>query len=404
MNLALRGTRKGTRSKTDRQIRATVRHMAKRAIILGGTGAIGGATAERLARAGWTVDVTGRNPGAMPAELSNLGVTFRRLDWPERIHRATIDSDAANTDPSSSPGHSADLSSNPGDSAHPSFSSGTGRGTPTGQSTSAELRNLVGSGADLIVDTLAFSVSHLRTLMPVLSDVDAAAVISARAVYADKHGHHLNSEIPGHFPHPVREDHDRVAADRTVNPFTREGYARARAAVEDEILGTDLPITLIRPSKVYGKWARNPRTRYFVDRMSHNIDHIRIPGLDLHADQLTAAANIAQLIDALVNSSGSHQGHPHRPHKPRVLNCADPSIPTMRELAHAIAAALDWNGQILAAEDESPENAPEPNPFLARTPLHLDLTRATAAGYEPVGTTLDLIGLEARWLRDQQRA
>lgn len=368
--------------------------MAKRAIILGGTGAIGGATAERLARAGWTVDVTGRNPGAMPAELSNLGVTFRRLDWPEWIHSATIDSDAANTGPSSSPGHSAD----------PSFSSGSGRGTPTGQSTGAELRNLVGGGADLIVDTLAFSVSHLRTLMPVLSDVDAAAVISARAVYADKHGHHLNSEIPGHFPHPVREDHDRVAADRTANPFTREGYARARAAVEDEILGTDLPITLIRPSKVYGKWARNPRTRYFVDRMSHNIDHIRIPGLDLHADQLTAAANIAQLIDALVNSSGSHQGHRHRRHKPRVLNCADPSIPTMRELAHAIAAALDWNGQILAAEDESPENAPEPNPFLARTPLHLDLTRATAAGYEPVGTTLDLIGLEARWLRDQQRA
>lgn len=32
-----------------------------RAVILGGTGAIGGAVAARLAAAGWAVDVTGRD-------------------------------------------------------------------------------------------------------------------------------------------------------------------------------------------------------------------------------------------------------------------------------------------------------------------------------------------------------
>ena len=52
----------------------------RRAVILGGTGAIGGATAERLARDGWSVDVTGRDPRLMPAALQDLGVRFRALD------------------------------------------------------------------------------------------------------------------------------------------------------------------------------------------------------------------------------------------------------------------------------------------------------------------------------------
>jgi NAD(P)-dependent dehydrogenase (short-subunit alcohol dehydrogenase family) len=48
----------------------------KRAVILGGTGVLGRAIAWRLISSGWAVDITGRTPGKMPAELANAGARF----------------------------------------------------------------------------------------------------------------------------------------------------------------------------------------------------------------------------------------------------------------------------------------------------------------------------------------
>ena len=45
-----------------------------RAVILGGTGLVGRAIALRLARAGWHVDVTGRDAANMPDDLRAAGV------------------------------------------------------------------------------------------------------------------------------------------------------------------------------------------------------------------------------------------------------------------------------------------------------------------------------------------
>ena len=53
---------------------------ARRALVLGGTGLVGRAIALRLARAGWRVDVTGRQASNMPAELVDAGVSFIRAD------------------------------------------------------------------------------------------------------------------------------------------------------------------------------------------------------------------------------------------------------------------------------------------------------------------------------------
>jgi predicted dinucleotide-binding enzyme len=44
-----------------------------RAVILVGTGSLGGATAERPAAAAWAVDVTGRDPKSMTPALSSVG-------------------------------------------------------------------------------------------------------------------------------------------------------------------------------------------------------------------------------------------------------------------------------------------------------------------------------------------
>ena len=47
-----------------------------RALILGGTGAIGRATARRLLAAGWQVDLAARDPSRLPRELTEAGARF----------------------------------------------------------------------------------------------------------------------------------------------------------------------------------------------------------------------------------------------------------------------------------------------------------------------------------------
>jgi len=51
-----------------------------RALILGGTGSTGRATARRLLSAGWAVDLTGRNAARLPADIAAAGGTFTAAD------------------------------------------------------------------------------------------------------------------------------------------------------------------------------------------------------------------------------------------------------------------------------------------------------------------------------------
>jgi nucleoside-diphosphate-sugar epimerase len=117
------------------------------ALILGGTGAIGTATALRLARAGgWNVTVTGRDASRMPPELAAAGVRFVRAD--DRI-RAEI----------------------------------AGR-----------------HHFDLVVDCVCFTAAHAQDLLRVADRSRSTVMISSKAVYVDAHGRHANSDEPPQFP------------------------------------------------------------------------------------------------------------------------------------------------------------------------------------------------------------
>ena len=47
-----------------------------RAVIVGGTGAIGRAAARRLLATGWSVELTGRDPARMPRDIAAAGGRF----------------------------------------------------------------------------------------------------------------------------------------------------------------------------------------------------------------------------------------------------------------------------------------------------------------------------------------
>ncbi|WP_240630090.1 NAD-dependent epimerase/dehydratase family protein [Specibacter cremeus] len=200
-----------------------------RAILLGGTGAIGGATALLLAMSGWTVEVTGRDQSRMPQKMTDAGVRFHQID----------------------------------------------------RSDTRSLERLAGDGADLLVDLVACSAPQVRALLPAMTSMDNLVLISSRAVYVDDFGGHVNGDEPPRFTAPIREDGPTLPpAPDDMNPYTREGYAPCKVAAEHAALDSGLPVTVIRPSKVHGRWARNARTSSIVDWMLSGNQSIELA----HAD------------------------------------------------------------------------------------------------------------------------
>ncbi|PSL38050.1 nucleoside-diphosphate-sugar epimerase [Labedella gwakjiensis] len=259
-----------------------------RVVILGGTGAIGAATAVRLLSAGWTVDLTGRDPQAAPEELLAAGARFHRIE----------------------------------------------------RSDSAAIGRLVGDDTDLLVDLVAFTGPDVRALLPAMRGVGRTVVVSSRAVYVDPLGRHINGDEAPEFPIPISEDNATVppAAD-DVDPFTREGYAPGKVAAEHAALESGLDVAVVRPSKVHGRFARNARTRTIAQQMTADAGAIEIADGG-SIDHLTAAANVASLVQTVSDRRLSG-----------VFNAADPDPLTALEIVEAIAAVVGWAGEIVPVDD-----------------------------------------------------
>lgn len=309
-----------------------------RAIILGGTGAIGGATAARFAADGWDVDVTGRDQASMPNELAATGVRFHP------IPRSDVNA----------------------------------------------IERLIGAGAEVLVDLLAYRGADVGALLPALSSVACPVLISGRAVYVDPAGRHLNGDDPPRFPGKISEQTATLqAADDGVDPFTREGYAPSKVAAEQVALNSGLPFTVIRPSKVHGRWARNPRTRFFIERMMRGDGAITLAHGGSTVDHLTAARNTAALIATVAAVPEA-----------RVLNSADPDAPTAEQIVRVIATRLGWTGSLdLLAESSDP--GPGAHPWVTRHPIVLDTRASERLGYRPAGSGVELLHDEIDWVVGQ---
>ncbi|MGH3095599.1 MAG: NAD-dependent epimerase/dehydratase family protein [Streptosporangiales bacterium] len=311
-----------------------------RAVILGGTGAIGGAVAARLVAAGWSVDVTGRDRGSMPQELVAASVSFHQIE----------------------------------------------------RSDAPAVGRLVRDGADLLVDLLAYRGADVRALLSVMASVTSLVLISTRAVYVDAAGRHLNGDVSPWFHCPINEDTPTVPPRDDVDPFTREGYAPSKVAAERVALESGLPVTVIRLSKVHGRWARNPRTRLFVERMLRGDRTITLADEGASIDHLTAAANSAALIEIVADRPGQ-----------RILNSADPDTPTAQRIVQTIGERLDWDGTLELLDDEADPTAGE-HPWRSAHPIVLDTAASARLGYSPEGPALELLTREVDWIAEQMNA
>lgn len=274
-----------------------------RALILGGTGSIGRATAHRLLTAGWEVDLTGRDPARLPAGIAAAGGRFVAAD----------------------------------------------RGD------SDQLRAALGEGADLLVDCICYTAADANRLLPLARDAGSTVLISSKAVYVDGAGNHSNSETAPRFDGRIAETQPTVAPS-DIDFDSREGYGANKVAAEQVLLDSGLPVTVLRPSKIHGPGARRPREWVFVKRVLDRRPAVFLARQGAGVDHPTAAANIAALIETIAARPGR-----------RILNSADPDAPSALEISRTIARQLghSWEEVLLneGADDalgRSPWDAPHP--------------------------------------------
>lgn len=299
-----------------------------RAVIVGGTGQVGRAIASRLHAAGWPVLLITRGRAAVPPELRIEGIDVRRAD---------------RTDP-------------------------------------AALAAAVGDGTRLIVDCACFTAAHARTLLPLLPGVEATVMISAKAVYIDGRGRHVNSPEPPRFDAPITE------SQPTLRPFagdeydTRHGYGRCKVAAEQVLLDDGHPVTVLRPSKVHGPGATRPSEWVFVKRILDGRRVVLVAGDGRGVDHPTGAANLAALVGTVADRPGR-----------RILNAADPDAPDGLHIARSIADHFGhvWR-EVPLPDDADP--ALGRHPWDRRPPIVLDTSAAAALGYRPVGSHAETVG------------
>jgi nucleoside-diphosphate-sugar epimerase len=236
--------------------------MARRALLLGGTGKTGRVLAKRLLETGWDVVVASRGErevveGARHAELD-------RAD------------DGA-------------------------------------------LRAALGDGVDVLVDFVAFERAHAEQLLALAGLVRSLVVVSSASVYADADGRSLDEIREGadaRFRVPLTEREPTVRAGD-------ETYSTRKRAIEQLLLGQrEIPSTLVRAGAIYGPGDLNSREWYFVQRV---LDRRRVVALPYRGEsrfQPVSVHNLAELIRLAAERPGRRVVNGADPEAPTVTEIA----------------------------------------------------------------------------------
>src|SRR5690606_31750822 len=191
----------------------------------------------------------------------------------------------------------------------------------------------LGQGADLLVDTVAFTAAHAAQLLALAGDVGALSVVSTGSVYAAAAGRTLDEARETGFPQfpvPSRQDQPRT----TPGPAT---YSTHKVALEDALLqGWPGDLSILRPGAVHGPGCRSPREWWVLQRLLDGRAQIPLAYGGASRFHTSATANIAELIRVAAERPGV-----------RVLNAADPEALSVAELLRAIMRATGRAADLL---------------------------------------------------------
>jgi len=296
-----------------------------RAVLIGGTGLIGRAAARALAEDGWDVVAVSRS-GTLPEGLAELGVE-------------SIAADRADD---------------------------------------TQLRAALGSGANVVYDSVAMNREHGEQLNRLDGLVGSLIVISTGSVYADDAGRALDGEggEPPVLPVPIPE------TQRTAEPGDAT-YSTQKAELEQTLLEGPLPATLVRACAIHGPGAKNPRELFFVKRAVDGRRRVALAWRGESRFHTTSVANLAELIRLAAFQPGD-----------RVLNCGDPDPPTTLEICETIGGVLDHEFEPVLLADGA-----FANPWAVPHPFVVSMEAAERElGYRPVTTYPEAVKETCAWL------
>jgi nucleoside-diphosphate-sugar epimerase len=249
----------------------------------------------------------------------------------------------------------------------------------------AALRAALGQGADVLVDFVAFDAAHAEQLLALRDLVGSLVVISSASVYTDAEGRTIDEatgadDFP-QVPVPMSERQRTVKAGE-------ETYSTRKVALEQRLLASDrLPVTIVRPGAIHGPGGNLPREWYFVKRALDGRRYVLLADRGSGRFHTTATENLAALLTIVAERPAT-----------QVLNCGDPSAPTVLEIARATASAMDIEWAELLLAGAAADGGLGDTPWSAPRPFVLDMTEAELVGYRPVKTYAEAVRATCRWL------
>jgi nucleoside-diphosphate-sugar epimerase len=246
----------------------------------------------------------------------------------------------------------------------------------------ARMTALLADGGSLLVDGQCYTPEHARELSRWSQNFDSAVMLSAKAVYIDSAGRHLNSDEPPVWDGPIPESQPTMGYHG--EPYqSREGYGANKAEAERVLLSEGRNVSILRPSKIHGPGVRQVREWAIVKRVLDSRGWMPLRDGD-RVESTTSAVALAKASLACAVSPAI-----------RVLNLADADPRPARELAQAVATAAGGHLDLVKVDGcDCPAQ-------VGRLPWTvdqvLDTTAATRLGINP-DTFEGSIRSEVEWL------
>lgn len=220
--------------------------MTKTALLLGGSGQIGIASARALAHAGFHVTVAHRGERTLPSGVPADTIRLDREDTPALLAAA--------------------------------------------------------KGKDLVFDAVAYTPDHAKQLGKLAGDIGSLVVISTGSVYMGRNGSYFDiakdDESYPDFPVPITEDLATIDNDELT-------YGPLKAAMERALLKTPgLPVSILRPAAVHGPHSPKLREFYFMKRALDGRPHVVLSRNGASRFSTSSTINIAALVLACAQTPG----------------------------------------------------------------------------------------------------